>query len=186
LNASVTMKLGEFCIWASQAFARCFRAPDRDSRTLCGGVVLVGKLIRRSMKPCEHESIVAAAVSRGELPENLRVHIEQCSACSATFSIAQRLQRMAAAYSEESQPTASSMWWRLRVRSRQENLNRAEKPLIWMQRIFVVAMIFLCATLMAAAWQAHPSEIWGVGLLSLGGVVVPITIAFWRWSRSRS
>jgi hypothetical protein len=93
---------------------------------------------------------------------------------------------MAAACSEGPQPTASSMWWRLRLRSRQEKLTQAKKPLVWMQRIFVFTMILLCTALVAAAWRDHPSEIWGLGLISLGGVVIPIMVAFWGWSRSRS
>jgi hypothetical protein len=138
------------------------------------------------MTPCACEPMIAAAVARGEFPDELRLHAEDCPACREVLSVAQKLQQLAIERTDELQPSAASMWWRLSFRIRREKACQAEAPLIWMGRIFVLTTTFLSATLLAICWQRLPSPVWAIGLPSMGAVALPVTIALWSWSRSRT
>jgi hypothetical protein len=138
------------------------------------------------MTLCNHEPTIAAAVSRGELPEDLRLHAEACPACREALSVARKLHELAMEHSKDVALSAAAMWRRLSFRLRREKARQAEAPLIWMNRIFVLTTILLFAALLAIAWQSHPSVVWAIGLSSMGVVALPVTIALWGWSRSRS
>lgn len=138
------------------------------------------------MTPCEHESKIAPALASGELPRDLRQHVESCPECREAFSVARRLQKMAEGFSEQPLHSAECVWWRLSVRLRREQADRAQRPLVWMQRIFAATIALVCAALLGLAWRDYPSDVWTTGLAALGAVAIPATIALWSWSRARS
>jgi hypothetical protein len=77
------------------------------------------------------------------------------------------------------------MWWRLNLRKRREQMNRAQLPLVWME--WVCAATLLLTTLFAL-WQIAAgtavSGVLMVGVLALAAVALPAMIVLWRWSRS--
>jgi hypothetical protein len=138
------------------------------------------------MSDCSQESIVAAALAKGELPEELRLHLAGCAVCGEVHSIARRMLLLADGLAEEltgePRPSAASMWWRLNLRIRRDRARRAEMPLIWMTRIFYAAIAILAALLVASMPGAlRPAA--AIGLLALGAVVLPVAITLWGWSR---
>jgi len=128
--------------------------------------------------------MIAAALSRGELPEDLHLHVEGCPTCREVFLVAQKLRKMAVGRFEELRPSAASMWWRLSFRMRREKAWQAQASLIWMGRTFFLTTAFLLAKLLAMSHPALSSPVCRIGLLSLGVAVLPVTIALWSWSRS--
>lgn len=86
---------------------------------------------------------------------------------------------------EEPLEPAASMWWRLNLRMRREQMNRAQLPLVWMERIGAATFLLL---VLFALWQisaqTNVSNILTVGLSALAAVALPALIVLWRWSRS--
>lgn len=136
------------------------------------------------MSDCSQESIIAAALAKGELPEELRLHLEGCAVCGEVHSIARTVQRLADGLAEEPRPSAASMWWRLNLRMRREKARRAEMPLIWMGRIFYAAVAIMAA-LLVASMPGALGPVAAIGLLAVGAVVLPVAFALWGWSRSK-
>ena len=130
------------------------------------------------------ESAIAVALARGELSEELRIHLESCAVCGEVHSIARRLQQMASGLAGEARPAAASMWWRLNMRTRRENARRAQAPLIWMGRIFYLTIaLSLAFASMSIPGISGPA--FTIGLLAPGAVAFPVAITLWGWSRSK-
>jgi len=136
------------------------------------------------MSECPQESIVAAALAKGALPEDLRLHLEVCPVCSEVHSVAATMQQVAARLSAEPSPSAASMWWRLSLRMRQEKAMRAQQPIIWMGRIACAAAV-VTATLLVASLPGLSRPVAEIGLAALAAVVTPVALALWGWSRSK-
>jgi len=137
---------------------------------------------------CQYESIIAASLANGELPENLRVHLTGCAVCAEVHSVAGRMLQfadgLAEELAEEPRPSAASMWWRLNLLMRQEKARRAQMPLVWMGRICCAAIAIVTGLLVATMpGPVRPAAT--VGLLALGAVALPVAIALWGWSRSK-
>jgi hypothetical protein len=137
------------------------------------------------MSACEKESTISAALRDGELPEELRLHMEVCAVCSEVHSAVLRLRLMTDAMAEGPQPSAASMWWRLNLRMRQEKALRAQAPLIWMARI-CYATIAVLAVLLATMIPDFSRPVIEIGLAGIAAVALPVAIALWSWSRSRT
>jgi len=76
------------------------------------------------------------------------------------------------------------MWWRLNLRLRRERARQAEKPLLWMRRIFYV-VIALIAPLEFRSITNLSGRTAVIGLVALSAVVLPVAIALLTWSRSK-
>ena len=137
------------------------------------------------MSTCRHESTIAAALSNGELPEDLHLHLESCAACAEVISTARHLHQLAEGLAREPVPGAASMWWRLNLRMRQQKAQRAQVPLIWMARILYLA-IALLTVLVLTLIPNTSRPVFTIGLAALGAVAIPAAIALWTWSRSRT
>jgi Na+/proline symporter len=86
--------------------------------------------------------------------------------------------------SENPAPSAASMWWRLNIRMRLEKARRAQQPLIWMGRVSYAAIAITIGLLvMQIPGLSQPAAV--AGLMALGAVALPVTIALWGWSRSK-
>jgi hypothetical protein len=137
-----------------------------------------------SMSDCPWESRIALAVADGSLPEDLVLHLVGCPACREIHTIAGKMRQIANGLAEEPAPSAASMWWSLNLRSRRERARQAEKPLVWMRRIFYVAMA-ITALLELRSIPDLSGRTAVIGLVALSAVVLPVSIALLTWSRSK-
>jgi anti-sigma factor RsiW len=150
-----------------------------------GGVALADKMNgETSMSECPWESRIAIAVADGLLPEDLVLHLAGCPVCREAHSLARKMRQFANGLAEEPAPSAASMWWRLNLRLRRERAREAEKPLVWMRRIFYVA-IALTALLELRSIADLSGRTAVIGLVALSAVVLPVSIALLTWSRSK-
>jgi hypothetical protein len=136
------------------------------------------------MSLCNQESMIAAALANGELPEELRLHLESCAVCGEVHSIARRMQQLVDGLAEEPRPSAASMWWRLNIRKRQDRARQAQAPLIWMGRILYTTIV-LSGALLATFILGLSRPVSAIGLLALGAVALPVAITLWSWSLSK-
>lgn len=136
------------------------------------------------MSECPWESKIAIAVADGSLPEDLVLHLVGCPVCREAHTIAWKMRQIASGLAEEPGPSAASMWWRLNLRLRRERARQAEKPLVWMRRIFYV-VIGLTAPLELRLMPDLSGRTAVVGLVALSAVVLPVSIALLTWSRSK-
>ncbi len=134
---------------------------------------------------CEREPEVAQALAQGGLPPELLQHAGACAVCSEVCSVSRQLESLLEGSLEEPLEPAASMWWRLNLRLRRQRMNRAQLPLIWMERTCAAILLL---TALFALWQisarSSVSNILTVGLWALAAVALPATIVLWRWSRS--
>jgi hypothetical protein len=137
------------------------------------------------MPGCEREPDVVRALARGELPEDLLLHIETCLVCSEVRSITQELQHLLQDSLEEPLESAAAVWWRLSLRVRRDQVNRAKLPLVWMGRICAATVLL---AVLFALWQVSVrttvSDVLIVGIFALAAVALPMMIVLWRWSQS--
>lgn len=136
------------------------------------------------MADCNRESMIAAALSQGVLPEELRLHLTGCPTCREVLFVTRNVRKMANDRAEEIQPSAELMWWRLTLRVRREKARQVQTPLVWMARISFLTPGLILTALLATYHPAFSSPVWPIGALSLSAVVVLATIALWSWSRS--
>lgn len=136
------------------------------------------------MSDCPWESRIRIAVAEGSLPEDLVLHLAGCPVCSEAHSVAGKMRQFANGLAEEPGPSAASMWWRLNLRLRRERARQAEKPLLWMRRIFYV-VIALIAPLEFRSITNLSGRTAVIGLVALSAVVLPVAIALLTWSRSK-
>jgi anti-sigma factor RsiW len=131
---------------------------------------------------CPEEFVLAAAIAKGDLSEDLRRHLSGCAACSQAHASVLALQQIADEFAAEPAPSAAAMWWRLSLRARREHARRAQQPLLWMTRIAYIAIAALIAFAIAAMPSSTP--VFAIGLAALAAAAIPILIALWAWSRS--
>ena len=139
------------------------------------------------IQACAKELLVTEAVARGMLlPEDLRGHAETCPVCSEASLVVQSLGEMFASGMEDPLPSGTFTWWRLNLRMHLERKHRAWLPLTWMRRISLVTWIVIALAFWR--WQLPDlpvySEAFVTGLIALGAVTLPVSIALWCWSRA--
>jgi hypothetical protein len=137
------------------------------------------------MSDCPQESRIATAVANGPLPEDLVLHLAGCQLCTEAHSIAGKMRQIANELSEDPPPSVTAMWWRLNLRMRQERVRQAEKPLVWMARIFYAAV-----ALAAGSELTSIPDLSGrtavIGVAALGAIALPVAMALATWSVRRS
>jgi hypothetical protein len=136
------------------------------------------------MSDCPQESRITTAVANGALPEDLVLHLSGCQVCSEAYSIAGKMRQFANGLSEDPRPSAASIWWRLNLRMRQERARQAEKPLVWMGRIFHAAIALTVGLeLMSIPGLSGRTAV--IGIAALIAIVLPVAIALLSWSVRR-
>ncbi len=99
--------------------------------------------------------------------------------------VAHAMQQLAGQPYETPAPLAAAIWWRLSLRQRQEQVRRAQAPLIWMGRISHAAVA--CTLVLIVATMPNPSQPAALaGLMALGAILIPVGITLWGWSRSKN
>jgi Na+/proline symporter len=99
--------------------------------------------------------------------------------------IARQMERLAETLSSAPPPSAASMWWRLNLRMRHEKARRAQQPLIWMTRLLYLALALSVALLMTLFPDFSKPAV-AIGLLGLSAIALPVAVALFVWSRSKT
>ena len=91
---------------------------------------------------CEDELL--DALGRGFVGAEMEVHVASCSSCRELRTVAGTLlDDRARAMMEAPVPSAGTMWWRMRVRQRQETEATARRSLLIGQAVTLVVAIAL-------------------------------------------
>ncbi len=99
---------------------------------------------------CERESQAVAARLSGEWPAGLKQHVAQCPDCQDALLVSSFLSESPVAHTVDV-PAAGLVWFKAKLRLRREAMERAERPLVWGQR--VAAAIAGGAMVWGAAWS---------------------------------
>jgi hypothetical protein len=139
------------------------------------------------IQACAKEFLVTEAVARGMLlPEDLRGHAETCPVCSEAALVGRSLGQILASGMEDPLPSGTFTLWRLNLRMHLERKHRAWLPLTWMRRISLATWIVMALAFWR--WQLPDLPVYSAtlvtGLIALGAVTLPVSIALWCWSRA--
>ena len=100
-----------------------------------------------SAQICHREDELLDALGRGYLGQELESHTASCDACSELRLVAGALlDDRAVAMTEARVPSSGTMWWRMRVRQRQEAEVRARRSLLIGQAATLAVAIALVIT----------------------------------------
>ena len=139
---------------------------------------------QRETTRCGKELEVVRALAQGELPRDLLEHARACAVCSEVRAVSQQLQCLVEGSTEEPLESAASMWWRLNLRMRRQQMDRAQLPLVWMGRVCAATLLLMFFALWQVSANRAVSSVLIIGLLALAAVALPAMIVLWRWSRS--
>lgn len=79
---------------------------------------------------CQREGELLDALGRGFVPAELEAHVTDCPSCSELRTVAGALlDERSQALVEAPVPASGTMWWRMRIRHRQEARARARRSL---------------------------------------------------------
>jgi hypothetical protein len=93
---------------------------------------------------CEREDELLHALERGYIGAELDAHVSGCGPCSELRLVAGALlEDRAAVLAEAPLPSAGTLWWRMRLRHRQEAMSRARRTLVIGQAATLVAALGL-------------------------------------------
>jgi hypothetical protein len=134
--------------------------------------------------PREPEVLDAVASARWphRMPPELADHVASCSICAEVAMVAAAIRDdHDAAWPDVAVPSSGQVWWRAEMRTRQEAIRQASRPIAIAQ---AVALVFALALAAAASWLAWTS--WGrdhlssLDLASLSGAArtSPLTLPF--------
>lgn len=102
---------------------------------------------------CEREPQATAARASGDWTEDLKQHVAHCPECQDALLVAGFFSGTGG--EETAVPAAGLVWFKSQLRLRREAMDRAERPLVWGQR--VAAAIAATAMLWLSAWAAGTS-----------------------------
>ncbi|HYC60048.1 MAG TPA: hypothetical protein VEK79_10845 [Thermoanaerobaculia bacterium] len=93
---------------------------------------------------CEREDELLDALGAGYVGAELESHVMSCASCSELRSVAGALlDDRAMAMMEAPVPSSGTMWWRMRLRQRQEAAATAQRTLIIGQAVTLAVAIAL-------------------------------------------
>ncbi len=79
---------------------------------------------------CAHEQAVTKAIAANRLNEDLRAHLATCAECREAADVASWMIKIAeATEAERALPSASFIRWRSQLLKRQEDVQRATRPI---------------------------------------------------------
>jgi hypothetical protein len=108
---------------------------------------------------CPRESDVLDALASARWPERvdaeLAQHVASCAVCQDVIAVASAIQTdHDFAWQEASVPSSGQMWWRAEMRTRQDAIREASRPVTVAQGVAVLFALIVAA---AAAWFSWPS-----------------------------
>ena len=96
------------------------------------------------MSACEREDELLDALGAGYVGAELESHVSSCASCSELRSVAGALlDDRAMAMMEAPVPSSGTMWWRMRLRQRQEAAATAQRSLLIGQAVTLAVAITL-------------------------------------------
>lgn len=107
-----------------------------------------------SRTSCPHEDAVAEAARTGRWTEELLAHREECLLCAELTLVVAALATDAEALESDPRPLPEPEAIRLRARleARRRKLERATRPIVWMQRLALVIAAGLGLTFAPKLW----------------------------------
>jgi predicted anti-sigma-YlaC factor YlaD len=101
---------------------------------------------------CPREAELLAGLGRGFLGLDVEAHLQECAACRELHLVAGALlDERAAAVAEARVPSAGTVWWRLRLRHRQEAQASARRTLFVGQAVSLAVAVGLLLALFGPA-----------------------------------
>ncbi|HUO86838.1 MAG TPA: hypothetical protein VM617_05565 [Thermoanaerobaculia bacterium] len=135
---------------------------------------------------CRREDELLAALGRGFVAPELERHAATCAACGELRLVAGTLlDDRAGAIAAAPVPSAGTMWWRMRVRQRQEAMARARRSLLIGQAVTLAVALTLVGLLFGADLVAGLRDLAGsvrIGtpaLVALGISALVAPLAGW-------
>ena len=108
---------------------------------------------------CQREDELLDALGRGYVGDELESHAAGCAACSELRVVAGALlDDRAQAMSEATVPSSGTMWWRMRVRHRQEIALQARRSLLIGQAATVLIALGLVFSFFGADIAAEARQ----------------------------
>lgn len=136
---------------------------------------------------CPREPDLLAALGRGYLPPELEEHLAGCQGCAELRMVAAALlDDRAETTASAPVPAAGTMWWRMRLRQRQEAEGRARRWLFAGQAATLVMALVLVvglfgAELAGAAKDAAAALQLANPLLLAAAVAVTVLVPLGGW-----
>jgi len=125
---------------------------------------------------CAREDELLDALSRGFLGDELESHVASCASCRELRLVAGALlDDRAAAMTEAPIPASGAMWWRMRVRSRQDAESRARRSLLIGQAATLLITLALVLAFFGSDLAAVARHAAGVHLST------PMLVAIATW-----
>lgn len=139
--------------------------------------------MRRDICPFEDELI--DAIGRGFVGSDLETHISECEPCAELHLVAGAvLSDRAIAIAEAPVPPSGRVFWRIRLRMRQDAEAKARRSLVFGQAltlaVAVSVLVFLFGSeILAAAQEAFWAVRFSAPLLAAAAVVLMVPIGGW-------
>lgn len=108
---------------------------------------------------CAREDELLDALGRGYVGAELTSHVNGCEPCRELRLVAGALlEEKAAAMIEAPVPSASTMWWRMQIRYRQEVQTKARRSLVFGQALSLAAAMGLAIAFFGADMAVEIQE----------------------------
>lgn len=128
---------------------------------------------------CSREQDVLAAQRTGAWTEELHSHLAECGDCAESVMVAGFL-REAAATAEAPVQEPGLVWWKMQLRARRDDAQRAARPVVVAERAaMAVASVGLIGSIVWMSAEAAVAAV--VGLLVLGAAAG--SVVWFAWSR---
>jgi hypothetical protein len=104
----------------------------------------------------EHEVMEIVSCGRwpDRCPDELRQHIAACNICTDVLEVALAFHADGGAHAAGVQiPSAGLVWWRAELRSRQEAMRKASRPMTLVQAFGAAAGVGVAIALLTLAWS---------------------------------
>jgi hypothetical protein len=106
-----------------------------------------------SRMECLREQEILEAVNCGRYSEEQKTHASQCAVCSDVVAIATVFREdLEGGFADASVPSAGLVWWRAEIRSRQEAMRTASRPITWVQAFGGACTAGVGIALLSRAW----------------------------------
>lgn len=133
---------------------------------------------------CHRESQAVSATHSGQWSAELRAHVARCPACAEAVLVAELLQAGQRMAPLPALPSPGQVWWKVQIRARHQDAERALEPVCLAQRIAAgcgLAALFVLILVYAPQLQNWASRIPGAALDTqdpLLGVFLGSAVAF--------
>jgi hypothetical protein len=106
-----------------------------------------------SSMECLREQEILEAVNYGRYSEELKAHASQCAVCSDVVQVATVLREdLEGGLAYVRVPSAGLVWWRAEIRSRQDAMRTASRPITWVQAFGGACTAGVGIALLSRAW----------------------------------